>query len=138
MDEVVDRLLAADELDNREKYQLGLAEGETWASEDARPRQLRNLEEEHRKYQRYSGIEGAVEVYAGSGNKGIAWHLANVLKAKSDEFDNRDPECFWEDALGDGGSDMIADQDFAKGFVTGALSIWEKAQQAARAKGKRL
>src|SRR5690348_8820163 len=44
MDEVVARLKAAAEIEANEDYQAGHSAGETWAKEDATPKQLRRLE----------------------------------------------------------------------------------------------
>ncbi len=44
MEDVIARMKAADELDSRESYQNGRRDGEKWAREVARPKELRRLE----------------------------------------------------------------------------------------------
>ncbi len=132
MDETVDRLLAADELDSNETHQHGIELGASWAKEDGRPRDLRRLEKLDDDREDYIGIWDN-----GMNDSGIACGLCEWL-CSGDEYDNVNLDEFWEGILGKGGRELINDENFARGFVKGALDVWAKAQAAARAKGKRL
>jgi hypothetical protein len=62
---------------------------------------------------------GELEVYANGHNRGIPRHLSENIIGEEDVD-------FWERVLGDGGSDRISDLDFARGFVEGALEVWDE------------
>jgi hypothetical protein len=122
MDEVIARLKAADDLDSKEEYQAGREAGETWAREDARPKELRALARLAEAEPRF-GIEGQLGIYANGMNRGIAWGLCEDLYPHEE---CRDVTTFWESILGDGGEDLIENHHFALGFCEGALDVWEK------------
>ncbi len=122
MDEVIARLKAAGELEDREEYQAGRAAGEEWAGKQATPRQLRRLTKgmDDPGY----GISGMLEVYVNGMNHGIQHGLCHAISGK--EPGCGDAKMFWEVILGDDCAGQIDDLAFAQGFVEGALELWKK------------
>jgi hypothetical protein len=120
MGDVIARLKAADEEDSSEAVQEGRAAGESWAREDARPKELRRL---MRFWEQQEGARFHLE-YAAKG-AGIAKGLWNFLHP-GEEGDWRDAEEFWEMTLGEGCGEKIEDVDYAYGFIDGATDVWDK------------
>jgi hypothetical protein len=123
MDDVIARLKAADEADNNEQRQRGVAAGARWAKDYARPRQLRRLHKEAVDAQH--GLDYELGVFDNGMNQGIAVGLYGVILGAED-FDRDDAKNFWQEAIGDDGHELMDDFDFASGFCDGALDVWEK------------
>jgi hypothetical protein len=116
MEDVIARMKAADALERNESYQTGRETGECWAKNRATPKQLRNL----------AGDPGEGAPILGSMVHGeIATTLWQEIHPRR-ETDSHTINCFWEEAAGDNGVESIEDQDFARGWMEGALAIWEK------------
>jgi hypothetical protein len=121
LDAVVARLKAADADDRQEDYDEGKATGESWAKEEARPRQLRRLA-------KLAAIPGRIHeqmsIASNGINRGIAvWLWRNVENAG---VDADYMEEFWESLQGPNGADRIDEFDFADGFISGALAVWNQ------------
>jgi hypothetical protein len=124
MDDVIARLRAAQEMDNREDCNEGRAAGEEWAKDKARPKQLKALAKLNEIEAHYDW-EGMLGVF--DNHRGIAWGLYEQMH-QEDAFDRSDVEAFWEGILGGGGREKIDGFDFARGFVDAALAVWEKVE----------
>jgi hypothetical protein len=128
MDDVIARMKAAAELDDKEEYQAGREEGESWAREVARPRQLRRLEELADDPQH--GLAGRLGIFANGMNRGIAWGLYQAITGSQD-VDHHEVNAFWEQAISEANhldgsaSRRIEDEGFALGFCEGALEVWK-------------
>jgi hypothetical protein len=125
MDDVINRLKAAAELEDREDYQAGFAAGERWAKARATPKQLRRLAEYLDSFNEYTDwydIDGGWNAPWGA----TGYFALAVLGLKDDEADRTAADAFWEQALGD--DERVRDQDFFHGFGDGALDVWEKVQ----------
>jgi hypothetical protein len=153
LDDMIARLRAAAELEANQDYQDGHQMGEKWAAEKATPRQLRRLQAladdpkcsltEWLNYVAADGMttelmnkladnpliapklaEAGALPYSGPMETGIGRALYWCL------FPDRVPdrsevEGFWLNAL-DTRQHAIEIHDFARGFVEGALGVWEK------------
>jgi hypothetical protein len=112
-EKVIERLRSAGKADPR-GAEAGREFGRKWAEEKALPRQLRNLAKDP---------EGAFEepdpdeIYL----RRLSSRLANLI---ADEG-NLSPRDFWNVAVGADGDTLADDEDFARGFVAGALEVWE-------------
>lgn len=127
MEDVIKRLKAADELDGNEAVQEGREAGEAWAKDVARPKWLRNLAKLDAVEASWAA-EYVLEVWAGPmNNKSLALELYRQMIPRG-EPDRHDVAAFWEEALGDDGEKRIEDLDFARGFVRGAIDLWEKVE----------
>ena len=118
MQDVIARMKAADELDNKESYQEGVKAGKRWASDQARPRHLRALDE--------AVEDGASDLVEGFCNRHGYYIGAGLYRCilRDPEADEGDIEAFWANALGED-STKIEDNYFGEGFVEGALSVWD-------------
>src|SRR5262249_13995548 len=119
MDDVIARMKAADELDQKEAYQEGREAGERWAKEVARPKQLRQLAKLANNQQ--YGLADWLDIY--TKHHGIACELFKDIHPR-EESDSHSVDAFWAEALGEGGTERIEDRDFALGFLEGALDVW--------------
>jgi hypothetical protein len=123
MDDVIERLKAAEEVDQNETQQAGFKEGAAWARKQARPRQLRLLKEiADDAY----GLESHYAIFDSANNPDLARSLFQKLNPTQTDFDRADVEAFWERILDSGGADRINDYHFALGFISGAMDVWEK------------
>lgn len=113
----VERLHAAAEADARQDYQEGKAAGRAWATDDARPKQLRRLERDYSPHETFACEPDAY------GWAGLVHNLLN-----NDFSDRSELNEFWARVLGDRDADRIHDEDFARGFVEGAIEFWEEVQ----------
>jgi hypothetical protein len=124
MDDVVARLKAAAELEDKEEYQAGLEAGRTWAKEDATPKQLRRIadyvEKSDRSYD-FCWYDSSLNWNAPFGPLD---HFAFV--AWPDRKDDRSAaDDFFEQALGDD-AHRVQDDDFLHGFGDGVVEIWDQ------------
>lgn len=152
MDDMVARLKAASELEANEDYQDGHQLGEKWAAEKATPRQLRRLQAlvddpncSLTDWLNYVAADGmTVELmneladnpqiapklaqagalpYSGPIKTGIGRALYWCLFPDRSS-DRSEVESFWLNTL-DRRYQAIEIHDFARGFVEGALAVWE-------------
>jgi hypothetical protein len=153
MDEMVARMKAAAALEANQDYQEGHRLGEKWAADKATPRQLRRLQAMVEDpncslgdWLNYVAADGmTVELmnqladnpeiapklaqagalpYSGPMKTGIGRSLYWRLFPDQSP-DRSEIEAFWLNAL-DTRHQAIEVHDFARGFVEGALSVWEK------------
>jgi hypothetical protein len=125
MEDVIARLKASAELEDKDDFQAGFAAGERWAKQTARPKQLRRLEEY---------IEGCAAgdidwFDVGSPRWKAPWGATGrfalaVLGLDGDVADRGAAEAFWRSALGTD-AERINDPDFFRGFGEGAEALWE-------------
>jgi hypothetical protein len=153
MDDLIARFKAAAELEANEDYQLGHRAGEEWATQKATPRQLRRLQA-LADDPKCSLTEWLNDVAADGMTKEVMNELADsptiapqlavagalpystVMKTgigrslywclfPEKTRNVRDIESFWMWAI-EAGPTAIENHDFARGFVEGALRVWEK------------
>lgn len=74
-----------------------------------------------------NGLEGNLVLYTNGMYQGIAWGLYEGIAVYRDP-DQHDVVAFWERALGQEWQSQIAEFDFARGFVEGALEVWDKVE----------
>ena len=131
IDEVVERLRAADAEDGADAYDGGYRAGERWARERAR---LRRLDRSLRAWSGGQPVAAAVRGIAGHFGDRIAIGLCWVL----DGGDPDGPEAggYWIELLGDpAGGDRIDDPEYAAGFAEGALGVWDRVRDSIDAAG---
>jgi hypothetical protein len=108
---IVERLKKAGEADPR-GFEAGRAWGRKWAEEKALPRYLRNIAK---------GI--SEDVFEDDPDR--AGRLC-VKLAQEITGETTGSIGFWEDAIDDGGAGLGDTEDFARGFLAGALEVWEE------------
>ena len=114
---LIERLRAAGRADPY-GFEAGHAHGRKWAEEKALPRYLRALAE---------GVEDAFAFDCDPEDpqqtpfRNIGYKLARRIRD-----DGTDWEGFWKDAIGAGGTSLIQKEEFAQGFVAGAVEVWEE------------
>jgi hypothetical protein len=109
---LVERLRAAGEADPK-GFEAGSDHGRKWAEEKAIPRYLRNLAKNQKE---------AFEEYRGDDEERAHLSLRLAWAVTSGD---RNWKMIWTDALGT--SEFFMDEeDFARGFVAGALEAWEE------------
>jgi hypothetical protein len=117
MEDVIKRMKAAVELEGNQRRAAGKAIGERWAKEVAMPSQLENL------WCSAAALKGFIDDYipddlstCDEKMHHVAWDITGD--------DDMDGWVFWKPILG---KDLkqIEDPDFLKGFVVGAIEIWE-------------
>ena len=131
MDEVAERLRAGDELDRNIDYRDGWAAGERWARQEARPKQLRNLQQSMEESAQDPGA--GFETVAGHKPAGVGWHvylgMLGRRGAVTSFVEVREiavaADAFWNSVIGTD-RNRIETASFGQGFVEGALSIWEQ------------
>lgn len=130
MKKIVERLKAAKEQDEVDEYEDGKRAGRDWAADYATPAQLRRL------------AAADAEQYAWAGSPNAPWGWRHLVAFKiNPKFDRDDRptakelvDDFWERALG-GDSDRVKEgpgdmavNDFLRGFIEGAIEIWEEVE----------
>lgn len=116
MNEVIQRLKAAADLEANEEHQEGRKAGERWARQRATPKQLARLWE----------AETTDGVIRGAPNH-LGWPgLIHYVLSRVKEMDRSDIQAFWGRAIGVENVSRLHEVDFARGFVDGALSVWEQ------------
>jgi hypothetical protein len=121
MQGVIARLRASKLEHASEAFGDGIAAGKEWAGATAEAVELERLE-------RYREDIGSAwdEVFAAGFGGAIGIHERLAWTARPD--DERDREAasrFWEQAIGDNFESLMCDDDFLKGFVDGALEVWD-------------
>jgi hypothetical protein len=111
---VIERLRAAGKADPK-GFEAGRAFGRKWAEEKALPRYLRNLKEIDDVFDLVD------EDVPGRLSARLARALTGEYLVKLDEF--------WHDAIGPDGDKLVDGEDFARGFIDGALEVWEEVKE---------
>jgi len=126
MEDVIARMKAAKVLDANEDRQSGLEAGRGWAKATARPRDLTRLAKAVVDADGNGGGDANcfVGVCENGSNDGVVVGLCEAILGSPKHWS--DAESFWEDVLGEGGVEKIGEPDFAKGFIDGALEVWNK------------
>jgi hypothetical protein len=119
MEDVIKRLKAAAVLEEDTYFEDGKTAGTQWAKDEARPSQLRRLED---SFSRSPGpFEGEPDAY---GWAGVVYFLINGDR----QADRHEINDFWERVLGEDDRDRIYEPRFAEGFAAGAVELWESVQ----------
>jgi hypothetical protein len=122
MNDVIDRLKAAAELEANEDYQDGFKAGQAWAKQVARPKELKRIAEfvDSNEGPEWWDVDypgwlapfGAVDYFVFA-----AW--------PSRQGDRDAPREFWEQALGED-VHRLEDADFFRGFGEGVVEVWDQ------------
>jgi hypothetical protein len=96
-------------------FEAGRAAGRKWAEDKALPRHIRNLARDP--------DWPFAEYISPDDEEQLPWSLSSKL-ALVLERGSGDWPAFWDKALGPEGSRLIDSEDFARGFVAGALEVW--------------
>jgi hypothetical protein len=125
MEDVIQRLRAAALEEGAEAYSAGVAQGQAWARDFAKPSQLKRLSSQMRDFgddwDRY--MEGESDYTE-------AELLAfDILGNLEDGHDRADAAAFWRESLGADSAEQVADDEFLRGFVEGSLDIWRQVQR---------
>jgi hypothetical protein len=113
---VIERLKAAGEADPQ-GFESGRAFGRKWAEEKALPRYLRNLAKDTDKaFEWHVDPQDPEQVPYREIASTLEGVIAEVIGDGS----------FWDEAVGPGGYALANCEDFARGFVAGALEVWEE------------
>jgi hypothetical protein len=127
MDDVIARLKAAAELEDKQEYQRGFALGQGWAKQEATPKQLRRLEEYVNSFNDLDWFDvdspGWNAPYGATGYFALA-----VMGLSPEEAQGAEEEQFWQKAIGFPTDRLLADADFFRGFGEGALAVWDLVQ----------
>jgi hypothetical protein len=131
MSDWIERMQAADKLDENEDYNAGRAAGTRWAKQKAHPRQLRNLQ---RSVDGSGGMEEGFSSVAHQAKikvgPGVGWHVyfgmtgeKVVTTGERIASIAREADEFWREVLGNN-KHRIESPFYGKGFVEGALGVW--------------
>jgi len=120
MEDVIKRMKAAVELEANQSRAVGKAIGEKWAKEVAMPSQLKRL------WCSTAPLNGLIDDYIPDDS---STHEQNIQDVAHDITGDEDMDgwVFWKTILGED-LEQIEDPDFLKGFVVGAVQIWEMVQ----------
>jgi hypothetical protein len=121
MDDVVARLKAAAELEEKEEYQAGHEAGKRWAKEEATPKQLRRIDDHIEEADRaeWWWYDSSMNWKAPFGPRDYF-----VFAVWPDRKDDRSAaDDFFEQALG-ADAHRAKDDDFLHGFGDGAAEVW--------------
>jgi len=117
MKDVIERLKAAKELEDNESYNEGLEWGESWAKEAATPKELKRISEASQATNRFQ------DLFRGQpDHRGWAGVVAQYITG-NDQIDGSEINDLWQAVLDDD-SGKMDDEDFAWGFMDGALQVW--------------
>jgi len=111
---VIERMRVDDKRESGDLHDQGEMAGDSWAREDASPRQLRRLDE--------MDIDD-LGVFTNGMNHGIAHGLYGVIFGEEDDAEGMGVSAFWDHAVCAKWRERIEDQDFAQGFIEGALNV---------------
>ena len=117
MDAVIARLKAAAELEDDEDHKEGLKCGQEWAKNEATPKQLRRL------HKTLSHQDFAQIFHSWIRDGAIGVSLQEVIDTAPKDFQEKHSD-FWEVILGENW-ESIEEPDFARGFIDGAMEVWE-------------
>jgi hypothetical protein len=130
MDELIERMLAGDELDSKANYDERSRTGKDWGQREkggATANELRALQKLQGSPQ---NVTQMFESWARWRPNGVAHglydaiHLTNTSGGEWTKV-----EGLWEDVLGENWKGEIANCDFVSGLVDGALATWEEKNQ---------
>lgn len=114
------RLRALDAQERNEHHAAGLATGRRWAIDIASPTQLRRLA-------KATGEGDPSDVVALGFTEGNVKGLSDILQGYTDE--GTDPKSFWTEFMSSDELASLDENDYAIGFVEGALEVWEAVQK---------
>lgn len=107
--ELIDRLRKSKEEAENEDYQTGWNDGQVWAKDYADFRDLQR-----------------VERFCESNDNDYSWvHIYYVISDVDNRVDAREPLEFWEQHTGI----MEPSDGMVKGFIEGALEVWQKVKE---------
>ena len=115
IDAVADRLAGS----KAETIAVGHHEGTEWAKTIARYTELENLGRWHRQNLDF-GLWAANHVPQSSLSEQVA------LIALGEGADEAEIETFWQEAVGDESFRFVNNVPFQKGFIEGAVSVWDE------------
>jgi hypothetical protein len=118
---IISRLKAAGEADPK-GFEAGRAFGRKWGEEKAPPRYLRNLARNPEEAFEWK-VDPDPAPYEGGPYRTISYTLARVI---TDESGGENAQAFWAETVGADGYELADKEDFARGFVAGALEVWEE------------
>jgi hypothetical protein len=124
MNDIVARLRASKRQSEDEHYKEGFEAGREWAGDTAEAEDLQRLERwASETRQRYPGWDRLFTI--GDGTDTPVSYLVVKAAWSEEDIDGYSYENFWEQALGD---NTLAKDDpsFVKGFVEGALALWDE------------
>jgi hypothetical protein len=128
MKDVIERLKAAAEIEASEVYQAGREAGETWAKEDATPKQLRRLTEYTDGIDNEPSAPDWWDVDYPHVRVAATYAFAfAALGVNPLNGDVEEAQAFWSQALGDN-AERIEDGDFLHGFGDGAADVWRQVE----------
>jgi hypothetical protein len=122
MNKMIERLKTEEAAEAQAEYQDGRQAGESWANDEASPRQLKALERLD-ECEPPRDVSYHLSVMVNGLNHGITEGLFSALHPRQKEFDRPDVKAFWQSVLGED-AERIEDQDFARGFCEAALEAW--------------
>ena len=112
MKDVIERLKAAEHADHAEAHSAGREAGKQWAMEDARPSELRRLNENRH------------EEPAGELNAPLCW-TGWVFALANGDLDARDANELAEHYTNGLELDEDGEKAWAAGFIAGAMEVWD-------------
>ena len=127
MQDVINRLKASKERGDSETFDAGYAIGTEWAQNEAEARDLENLAEAEDRSQPYGVVSDAYQPHCIPGEQvyiavqPVGWDSENAdVRQESGDF--------WEMIMdsAEEGERARGDLGFIKGFVKGALDVWQK------------
>ena len=125
MSKVIERLRASQREAESELYQEGWSAGEDWAEKSAEAIELKRLEAwlSNRDF----------DPYRYENSETYAWSAADCLFFQlhpGDDNDRQSAGFFWECILRDDAESQsnLHEPEFLRGFVEGALDVWDKAK----------
>lgn len=127
MKTVVERLRAENQQERAQDYAKGVGIGKYWATDFAKPKELKRLE-------KHANSVGDLEVYFNNGEPLAPWGWSDwmvfeILGTHEDDRTQVVSGSFWEklgiDTDEPQQRDLVESGDFLAGFVTGALEVWE-------------
>jgi hypothetical protein len=114
MDDVIARLKAAAELEENDAVQDGVTAGRGWAMRQATPKELRRLEDQ-RDGDGWLRVRDARQPWI---------TLVGIIQG-NENLHAMSAQAFWKAVLGET-SLKPSDLDFLRGFIDGALDVWDK------------
>ncbi|MFO0821658.1 MAG: hypothetical protein U0792_00700 [Gemmataceae bacterium] len=123
--ESVARLRANDQAEDAESREAGRTCGAEWAG-TATKRQLRRLAKHVGASDGRNAETGTPEDFVRVANNGMnGGHADSLLETLNGPNARWMESQTWEDIIGEDHGDLIDDENFAIGFIEGALLVWE-------------